>query len=543
MANPAAAQMIGLGDVNTLNGFEISTCFQFENSDGAQIPDDQNPFFTALKTNQGFKSRDFTMVSKDSGKKIQIELIALPTGSSDSDQIVTFRDISKELEEENAQFEFISTASHEMRTPVASIEGYLGLALNPQTATIDERAKGYLEAAHDASQHLGRLFQDLLDTTKLDDQKVQPHPVPLELTEFVRQVADAYIDKFKAKNLNYIFGAKGSSQGLRSLQQPIYVFADTDFIREVVSNLIENAIKYTPEGKTVWVNVQSDANRAIFYVADTGIGISDEDLKHVFQKFYRVDNSQTREIGGTGLGLYLVKQKMEAMDGNSWAESTLGQGSTFYASLPRLSNDEYEKRKIAFDNELQAQKAKEEAQKAAAAPQAIRQPVQEPQMSQQDTVQLTPQVTQPAQQTSPQPEQPAQQSPIQPQPVAEPAASSSQLQAPQQTIISTANTQLPENPGQLPQSSVPQVPNIQPVIKKGGIIEPLQKSPEPPKLEQNPTLAPNQTPVPKPATEQTPEPGPAQGAEPKLNPEIIQQLASAEDELPQSTQNNQNMIN
>ena len=125
---------------------------------------------------------------------------------------------------------------------------------------------------------------------------------------------------------------------------------DIDFLREAVNNLVENAIKYTAEGGGIWVNVRGDDDRVLINVTDTGIGISPDDLKHVFQKFYRADNSQTRTVGGTGLGLYLVKQRVEAMGGKVWAESSFGEGSTFYLSFPRITAEEYQRRKQIASN-------------------------------------------------------------------------------------------------------------------------------------------------------------------------------------------------
>ena len=134
------------------------------------------------------------------------------------------------------------------------------------------------------------------------------------------------------------------------MKQKVYGLVDIDFLREILNNLLENAIKYTPEGGAVWVNVRGDGDRILINVTDTGIGISPDDLSHIFQKFYRVDNSETREIGGTGLGLYLVKSRVEAMNGKVWAESAFGDGSTFYISLPRLTFEEYERQKQVLQN-------------------------------------------------------------------------------------------------------------------------------------------------------------------------------------------------
>lgn len=357
--NPAAVEMTGCERAENAVNLDYALVMKFEKTDGSRIDENNNEFLNSVKTNRAFESREFVLVSKQADKKTPIALSMTPSGDGRSDRIVTFRNIAKELEEEGAQTEFISTASHEMRTPVASIEGYLGLALNPQTATIDARARQYLESAHSASQHLGNLFRDLLDVTKLDDKRIRAHMVPLELTGFVKKFADEYIPKFKEKNLNYSFGADSMKSqrfaGGKSIEQVVYTFADVDFLGEIIANLIENAIKYTPEGGAVWVNVQGDGDRALINVTDTGIGIAAEDLQHIFQKFYRADNSQTRTVGGTGLGLYLVKARVEAMAGRVWAESAFGEGSTFYVSLPRLTAEEFEKRQIAEQNQKAVQ--------------------------------------------------------------------------------------------------------------------------------------------------------------------------------------------
>lgn len=274
-------------------------------------------------------------------------------GRQNADRIITFRNIAQELAKESEQTEFISTASHEMRTPVASIEGYLGLALNPSTATIDERARKYLTEAHAASQHLGKLFQDLLDVTRLDDKRAKVHMVPREMMSTVKEISDRQMAAaLSSKKLNYSFGSSGTDNagGVGQLDQLVYAMVDLDFLQEILNNLIENAVKYTPEGGSVWISVRGDGDNVLINVTDTGMGISPDNLTHIFQKFYRVDNSQTREIGGTGLGLYIVKERVEAMGGRVWAESAFSEGSTFYVSLPRISEEEYNRQMLVLQN-------------------------------------------------------------------------------------------------------------------------------------------------------------------------------------------------
>ena len=172
------------------------------------------------------------------------------------------------------------------------------------------------------------------------------------MTSTVRSIANGQVPQMSEKGIHYTFGSNGTnaSGNGRFLNQEVYASVDIDFLREAVNNLVENAIKYTAEGGGIWVNVRGDDDRVLINVTDTGIGISPDDLKHVFQKFYRADNSQTRTVGGTGLGLYLVKQRVEAMGGKVWAESSFGEGSTFYLSFPRITAEEYQRRKQIASN-------------------------------------------------------------------------------------------------------------------------------------------------------------------------------------------------
>lgn len=351
LSNPAAMRMLGVNDTSAILNVQIGSLLRLENGEGMKLEDSVNPVLLAINSGEKYSTRDFVLVNLIEQRK-PVAISVVSTNSGQNERIITLRDISRELEEEGEQTEFISTASHEMRTPVASIEGYLGLALNPKTATIDERARKYLEEAHTSSKHLGRLFKDLLDVTKLDDKKIRVQLSPVEMTSTVRSIANGQVPQMSDKGIHYTFGSNGTSTSGngRFLNQEVYASVDIDFLREAVNNLVENAIKYTAEGGGIWVNVRGDDDRVLINVTDTGIGISPDDLKHVFQKFYRADNSQTRTVGGTGLGLYLVKQRVEAMGGKVWAESSFGEGSTFYLSFPRITAEEYQRRKQIASN-------------------------------------------------------------------------------------------------------------------------------------------------------------------------------------------------
>ena len=342
LINPSAQQIIGWDQGDAL-GLNWKSVLKLVTSDGKDVEDLENPIAQSLSKNQPTHN-DKLFLLTSSEKRILVSIVSSPVGTEGEGVIVVFRDITKEKAEEREQAEFISTASHEMRTPVASIEGYLGLALNPATAHIDEKARDFITKAHESAQHLGRLFQDLLDISKVEDGRMKNNPKIINVNEFLKDIFDGLATKASEKQLNYIFmpDIVGESKE-KSLQPIFYANIDPDHFREVVSNLIENAIKYTPSGEVV-VNVTGDDKQISVSVKDSGIGIPAEDIPHLFQKFYRVDNSDTREIGGTGLGLYLSRRLAEAMSGNLRVESKYKEGSTFYLEIPRMNSSEAKQR-------------------------------------------------------------------------------------------------------------------------------------------------------------------------------------------------------
>ena len=344
--NPAAEQITGWNGSDAV-GLVFNSVLKITNNEGGEMIEISNPVNRVLKTGENFTTRDL-FIKTQSGKIIPIFLAVNSIDGQNSGVVVVFRDISKELKENREQAEFISTASHEMRTPVASIEGYIGLALNPATATIDARAKSYLQKAHENTKHLGQLFQDLLDITKAEDGRLKNEPVVLDAIEFSRNIWEGLKPKAEAKGLDYIFEPDSHKTGEKTLTPVFFIHADRDHLHEILNNLFENAIKYTPSGM-VSVNVAGDNNNVQISVKDSGIGIPAEDIPHLFQKFYRVDNSETREINGTGLGLFLSRKLTESIGGFLDVESEYKKGSTFTVKLPRITRENAEKLKAIED--------------------------------------------------------------------------------------------------------------------------------------------------------------------------------------------------
>jgi len=351
--NPGAATITGWSSADA-TGLSWTAVFKIVNNKGETISSAQSPVTRLFASGETVRDDTASLMTK-SGKIIAISLVVSPIMDDQrriTGAVAVLRDVSDKRREEQQRAEFISTASHEMRTPVAAIEGYLALALNDKVSTVDTRARGYLEKAHASTQHLGKLFQDLLTSAKAEDGRLTSHPDVIEIGAFLEQLTGDLRFAAEKKGLGMDFSsgiahtidASRSVPGDRVVRPLYYTFADPDRLREVITNLFDNAVKYTDEG-AITIGLTGNDQVVQFFVRDTGFGIPAEDIPHMFQKFYRVDTSATRTIGGTGLGLFISRKIVELYGGRIWVESELGKGSTFYINLPRLNSAKAEELK------------------------------------------------------------------------------------------------------------------------------------------------------------------------------------------------------
>jgi hypothetical protein len=165
------------------------------------------------------------------------------------------------------------------------------------------------------------------------------NPQPINIVKFINSILESFRPKIEAKGLSIDYLPMPDNKGDRVIAPDYIVNLDNDHLREIIDNLVDNAVKYTPSGN-ITINVTGDDEHVTVSVKDTGIGIPAEDIPHLFQKFYRIENKDTNAIGGTGLGLYLSRRLVESMGGRIWVESVRGEGSTFYVELPRVSEQE-----------------------------------------------------------------------------------------------------------------------------------------------------------------------------------------------------------
>jgi len=350
--NTAAGYLAGWKPKDALN-IDHRSVFKLCDQHGIPYTEDTNPFNLALREGKAHRDSNATLITQGSGKHISVSISVSPLTNKQGEftgVVGIMRDVSEEKMAERQRSEFISTASHEMRTPVAAIEGYLALAMNDKVSKVDVKAKSYLTKAHEAAQHLGSLFQDLLTSSKAEDGRLINHPEVIEMGSFLGRLTEdlRFMAEKKQLAVEFVVGVSGanmhanSESGSIRVVQPLYhVYADPERVREVITNIFDNAVKYTNHGK-IAIGLTGDNSVVQVYVKDTGAGIAAEDIPHLFQKFYRIDNSATREIGGTGLGLFISRKIVEMYNGRIWVESEKDKGSTFYINLPRLSKQRVE---------------------------------------------------------------------------------------------------------------------------------------------------------------------------------------------------------
>jgi PAS domain S-box-containing protein len=336
--NKAAQTMTGW-DESSAQTIDYNLVLKLKTAEETDLDALTDPFALAMDTKETVVNNTVVMTTQ-SGRKVPLSISVSPildvSGNSNG-AIALFRDITKEKELERQKDEFVSTASHEMRTPVAAIEGYISLAMNANVATIDDRAMKYLTKAHDTIGHLGELFRDLLSVTKAEENSLNAKIEAVDINKLLQAAVDDMVFTAQKKKLTVVFQL--SASGGKALAPTYYVGANPERLREVVMNLIDNGIKFTPEGG-ITVTLDGNDKDVTVSVADTGFGIAAEDMSHLFQKFYRIDNTATRTIGGTGLGLYLCRTVIELFQGRLWVESKPGKGSTFKFTLPRLSDEQ-----------------------------------------------------------------------------------------------------------------------------------------------------------------------------------------------------------
>ncbi|MDT8441576.1 MAG: ATP-binding protein [Desulfuromonadales bacterium] len=296
---------------------------------GRELPQADCPIIQATQKGASYHGEE--LFRHKNGQLLTVELdcqpLNLPDGTAGS--VTAFRDISERkaaqlrlLESDRIKGEFIATASHELRTPLTVIQGYLELLLTNEELSADQ-VHEIETVVYDKALALERIVEDLLDVSRIEAGR----PIHLDYNEvdMVREIS-TIVAQFRKESPRHRFA-------LRLPEQPVVLSIDKFKIVQVLENLLNNAVKFSPPDTEIRLSGEQVGDRFELRISDQGIGILPEDQAHIFDKFHRVDNSDTA-VGGFGLGLYLAKRIVEAHAGELQVESELGQGATFTLSLP-----------------------------------------------------------------------------------------------------------------------------------------------------------------------------------------------------------------
>ena len=238
--------------------------------------------------------------------------------------VYAFRDLTDARRLEELKADFVATASHELRTPLAAVYG-AAQTLRRHDFALDEAGRNrFVSLIVDESERLNRIVNEILLANQLDAGRLDLMEEPFDPADLIERVVDAAREH----------RPPGIRLATEVAEEIPHVAADRDRVRQVLVNLVENAIKYSPDGGVVEVGVHESEGAVCFHVRDEGLGIPADEQARIFEKFYRLDPEMTRGIGGTGLGLYICSELLERMDGRIWVDSKEGAGSTFSFELP-----------------------------------------------------------------------------------------------------------------------------------------------------------------------------------------------------------------
>jgi PAS domain S-box-containing protein len=290
---------------------------------GKKLSPSQGPFAQVIATGKPVIGKEMIITRKD-GKQVYIQTSASPIHTIDGKMIAAasiITDVTQQRELEQRKDDFVNMASHELKTPITSMKLYIE-TLMARLDTKDERVLKILSRIKYQTENLQELVSDLLDVSRIQTGKLTFHKETFSLTELIDESVHVMQETTLSHKITF------------NKKHKIAVQADKFRIYQVLTNLLTNAIKYSPEGGEVIIAVRKDAGKVTVSVSDSGIGITKEQQKKIFDRLYQVTDPKEKTFPGLGMGLFISKEIIKRHKGNLWVESQKDKGSTFYFSLP-----------------------------------------------------------------------------------------------------------------------------------------------------------------------------------------------------------------
>lgn len=313
LANPAARKLFTL-PANVM-GLPVLETFR--------EPAVDSMIATAMKTGEP-QEIELEIAGRKPPLILVVNVTPMRDATGEAGALVMFRDITRLTQLEQVRREFVANVSHELRTPLAIFQGYVENLQDAPDMSATERNETFaILAKH--SRRLNALVEDLLILARLEARQHEMELESLEVADFCREMARDWAVRVEKKNVTLRLDIAG--------ELPV-IEADRMRLEQVFNNLLDNALKYAPQGSTITFGAAHVDGMVDFSVKDEGQGILSADLPHIFERFYRADKARSREVGGTGLGLSIVKHIAQAHGGSVSAESTYGKGTTIHVRLP-----------------------------------------------------------------------------------------------------------------------------------------------------------------------------------------------------------------
>lgn len=325
IVNTQAGQLLELEETEKLTGRAVHEVVTLLDTKDKPLPDAQLPIMQALETRQAV--HDIYAFRKSGGVKVALDITATPVlvESRTVGAIMNLRDVTKEKEIDRMKTEFISLASHQLRTPLSAIRWFSEMLLSGDAGELKPDQAEFARNISDSTDRMIALVNALLNISRIESGRIMIDPKPTDLRELVSGI----VNDLKAKT------SEKEQMLIISVHEDLpKINLDPRLIGQVYLNLLTNAIKYTPKGGEISVFISKKGDEVISQVTDNGYGIPKEQQGRIFQKFFRASNAAKVETDGTGLGLYLIKAVVESSGGKIWFESEEGKGTTFWFSMP-----------------------------------------------------------------------------------------------------------------------------------------------------------------------------------------------------------------
>jgi len=324
--NEAATVIAGWNEQEMI-GKSCPEIFRGKDNHGIEQCETHCPFIQMLATPEammrGVKNKGSIVTKTGDERFIEATHSLLSVGGELQGEVIVFRDVTEERLLQQMKSDFIASVAHDLRTPLAAIKGYAMTLIKHGGKFDKDTQREFFMIINSEIDRLTRLLENLLNLTKMGVGKLVTRPEKFNILILLKKVRDLYQMNTSKHKITI-----ESDQGLP------YALADVDQVEQILNNLVSNAIKYSPSGGKVLLNVTTEGNLMTVSAEDEGIGIPEEEKENIFERYHRVDSSSTRRISGSGLGLFITKILVEAQGGKIGLESKLGEGSRFYFTLP-----------------------------------------------------------------------------------------------------------------------------------------------------------------------------------------------------------------